>query len=941
MLFRAIVLSLLTAASVLQVDAATLYVSPTGGQVPPYANWATAARVLQDAVDAAAGGDEIVVTNGIYLTGGRALGTNLFVNRVAVDKPLVLRSVNGPQFTVIDGQKNVRCVALASNAILSGFTLTNGFVSSSGGGVWCESATAVVTNCTLTGNVASGDAGGGAYGGTLNHCTLTGNSSAYGGGAGNGTLNNCTLSGNTANSGGGAYGGTLSNCTLTRNSAQSGGGAYYGTLENCALSGNSAATGGGAASVTLNNCTLTGNSGASGGGVYDGALRNCIVYFNTGSGGNYDSSSTLNYCCTMPLPANGTNNLMAEPQLASAWHLSANSPCIGKGSYTSVSGVDIDGEPRANPPSIGCDEYWSGSVTGALSAALTVSYTNIAVGFGVNFESPISGRVSASSWDFGDGVVVSNRPYAWHAWASTGDYAVILRAYNEDHPGGVAATVMVHVVAQAVHYVATNSSSPSAPYSSWAAAATNIQDAVDAATVPGALVLVSNGVYQAGSRAAYGMSNRVAVTRPVTVKSVNGAAVTRITGYRVPGTTNGAAAVRCVYLTNGAVLAGFTLTNGATQISGDQIRQMSGGAVYCESGSAVVSNCVLAGNSAAYRGGGACFGTLINCTLSGNTANSGGGAYNGTLNKCALRGNSATYGGGVYYGTLDSCTFTNNSAISGGGAYSGSLNNCALTGNRASGYSAYGGGAYYGTLNNCTISGNSATGSWPYAGGAYSGTLYNCILYFNAAANGANYDSSGNNTLNYCCTTPNPGGVGNITDAPLFADYAGGNLRLQSSSPCINGGNNAYVSYPTDLDDNARLVSGTVDMGAYEFQGIGPAIPYAWLQQYGLPTNGTADFSDPDVDGMNNWQEWRAGTTPTNALSVLQMLTPYGDVSGVTVSWQSIATRNYWVERSTNLGVASPFQAIATNIVGAAGTKSYTDTTATNNGPYFYRVGVQ
>jgi PKD repeat protein len=208
--------------------------------------------------------------------------------------------------------------------------------------------------------------------------------------------------------------------------------------------------------------------------------------------------------------------------------LSAKSPCIGKGSYASVSGVDIDGEPWANPPSIGCDEYWSGSVTGALSAALAVAYTNVAVGFSVSFESAISGPVSASSWDFGDGVVVSNRPYASHAWTATGDYAVALRAYNENHPSGVVATVAVHVVAQPVHYVVVSSALSTAPYSSWASAATNIQAAVDAATVPGALVLVSNGVYQTGGRAVYGMSNRVAVTKPLVVKSVNGPAVTRI-----------------------------------------------------------------------------------------------------------------------------------------------------------------------------------------------------------------------------------------------------------------------------------------------------------------------------------------------------------------------------------------------------------------------------
>jgi hypothetical protein len=66
---------------------------------PPYTNWATAATNIQDAVDAALAGDQIVVTNGIYATGGRAVGTNLLVNRVAVDKPLTLWSVNGPQFT--------------------------------------------------------------------------------------------------------------------------------------------------------------------------------------------------------------------------------------------------------------------------------------------------------------------------------------------------------------------------------------------------------------------------------------------------------------------------------------------------------------------------------------------------------------------------------------------------------------------------------------------------------------------------------------------------------------------------------------------------------------------------------------------------------------------------------------------------------------------------
>src|SRR5438093_1559447 len=69
----------------------------------PYTSWATAATNIQDAVDAAMAGEEIVVTNGIYATGGRAPVGDSTTNRVVVDKPLILRSINGPQFTTIDG----------------------------------------------------------------------------------------------------------------------------------------------------------------------------------------------------------------------------------------------------------------------------------------------------------------------------------------------------------------------------------------------------------------------------------------------------------------------------------------------------------------------------------------------------------------------------------------------------------------------------------------------------------------------------------------------------------------------------------------------------------------------------------------------------------------------------------------------------------------------
>ena len=543
--------------------------------------------------------------------------------------------------------------------------------------------------------------------------------------------------------------------------------------------------------------------------------------------------------------------------------------------------------------------------------------------------------------------------------------------------------------AAVTRYVDLNSPSPTPPYTSWPTAATNIQDAIDAA-VDGDLVLVTNGVYRTSLQiASDGTSNRVAVTRPVSLVSVNGAAVTTIDGENL---------MRCVYLTNGAALIGFTLTNGIAD---------NGGGVWSASLATIVSNCLMISNSAVSFGGGAYSGTLVDSVLRNNQAGNGGGAAANKLNNCTIVGNFSPYGGGVFAATLTNCSINNNVAQDGaagalacvlsqcllsnnivtgggggGGALSSSLYQCIITSNQTTSGSgggtaggsvhlcvisnnvAYqgggtdtsivnqsivisntawrGGGSYRGTILNSIIVGNSASDS---GGGTEGGcSLLNSVVYYNSAPANTNYGPA--DFFTSSCTTPlplPPYSPGSFSAEPLFVDMHGGNFQLLSNSPCINSGSDSvYWPYTNSADyaGQPRKVGGAMDVGAYEYQSPASSLSYAWAQQYGLPTDGTVDFIDVDGDGANNWQESRADTIPTNALSVLKIISVTNGPSGISVTWQSVDSRKYCLERATNLNSPSPFQAIYTLFPGSSGTTTLPDNDANGAGPYFYRVGV-
>ena len=169
----------------ISASATEWYVATTGDDAAAGTSWEAAKATIQAGVDAAASGDTVWVSNGVYDTGGGSVSIGAWPTRVVIDRPIQVHSLHGPEETIINGA-GMRCVYVANGAMLSGFMLTNGYTrllyqptnenDGQGGGAYCEGR-GRLTNCILTGNWAYN--GGGVYGGILNNCRLIGNKAVY------------------------------------------------------------------------------------------------------------------------------------------------------------------------------------------------------------------------------------------------------------------------------------------------------------------------------------------------------------------------------------------------------------------------------------------------------------------------------------------------------------------------------------------------------------------------------------------------------------------------------------------------------------------------------------------------------------------------------------------------------------------------------------------
>ena len=388
--------------------------------------------------------------------------------------------------------------------------------------------------------------------------------------------------------------------------------------------------------------------------------------------------------------------------------------------------------------------------------------------------------------------------------------------------------------------------------------ATAIGDAMDNDTV-----LVYDGIY--------GITEQISVTKAITLKSANGAAVTELKrtdrGDPLNMNKDDPGVVKRVLFVNNAA----AVVDGLT-ISGGYVAKTTGeyGAGVCigELGGTLV-NCIVSNNltrTTSYGGGVAMLGeksVVTNCTITANYGvmvgaaegyGYGAGVYlvkgllthsnvcdNNPPNKAvesAGRTGRGMYGAGIYMvgGAVSHCYITGNrmengsaNVGTGGGVYmtAGAIDNCLIAHNQAKGYAniGEGGGIWANGSNvsiaNCTIVDNEAFKTY---GGLYLGhqniAIANTVVFGNTAVAGS--PEWGGNSLvvfrNCLSSVPLTSTAVNsqvVDDARLDAE-----CRPTGASACVDNGWDDVLAgaVVTDLAGGDRYAGSAIDIGCFEYE---------------------------------------------------------------------------------------------------------------------------
>ena len=344
-----------------------------------------------------------------------------------------------------------------------------------------------------------------------------------------------------------------------------------------------------------------------------------------------------------------------------------------------------------------------------------------------------------------------------------------------------------------------------------------------------------------------------------------------------------------LYITGGlADLAGLSTSGGGMWVSAEltvtnstifsNTSSASGGGIYiAEKQSPAFYQVSFVDNRAAAGGGYyanvGCKPSLFDVSFVDNVAISGGGIFHNadslpSLTVVTFFSNTAySNGGGLFDNSntqsiMKNIIFSGNSAINGGGMFNNNNTDSVFTNVMFSGNKAKQGGGIFNNTNKTTIVNGTFSGNYASLNGAviYNNSkdlyLYNSILWNNKVSvsppsiTTTVYNDGGSITYTYSLVEASGGseawaadpsyvdGLGNIDRDPEFvgpvdpaaAPTTAGDLRLKSSSPAIDAGDNFYVTVPFDLDFLPRIRDGhgdnqkIVDMGVYEYPS---SLPYA------------------------------------------------------------------------------------------------------------------
>ena len=392
-------------------DSRRLYVKPEGNDEADGTSWTTALKTITEGLSRSYEGDvyfEILVAEGTYREGKNILippATSLFGGFAGFETSLEQRDIAANP-SVIDGNNSAHCIVYYG--ALDGFSVTKGYGSDKGGGIFVEHGR--VVRCNVYGNQTP-QKGGGIYNnqGTVTGCLVYENKSLKSGGGihnDKGRLTDCTVSGNQADgSGGGIYNNSsIHNCRISGNiSYSAGGGIFNNTADsaasNCIIYDNQASEGGGIHNVgNVLNCAVYANRSNNypGGGIDNtsGMVTNCTFYKNEAQqdGGIHNESGQIINCISWKnrngdirggnvkyscfVEAQDTDgNFATAPNFVnssgdfSGWdlHLKNGSPCIDAGILEGAPAFDLEGNPRPGSDGAAClgayespDEYAAG-----------------------------------------------------------------------------------------------------------------------------------------------------------------------------------------------------------------------------------------------------------------------------------------------------------------------------------------------------------------------------------------------------------------------------------------------------------------------------------------------------------------------------------------------------------------------------------------------------